>query len=614
MNIANRLKRITVGNWIVFLAGWLLLFNFARFASFQGWDESYFLTQLTSVFQDHDLLLQNNLVQLPNRVDILYRSILLIRPSGALPTAFPIGFALSHGFFSGGRLMTHPGNPFSDRRFRVIICLTSLMFLILTCLVQHELLKRLKFSPGLAATGAFLTVIATPLSLYGTRFYFNSHLLSVLYAGMFCLASLIWIRGFKWKHAVWTALSGGMLAINRWQDILILLGLVPAVMAALRYHRDRIPGLKAQIVTILLIISGILAIQFAVWRIIYGSWLLMPQGDGFMHWTHPQIGHLLFSGFNGLVPWMPGMALGLVFFPCLIRKVSTSLEKAWVWGMTGTMVAVIYISASPFDWWGGDSYGPRRLCSLIPVAIVGLTEALSRMRFKTRSLLIVFLFGWMLFTMGASQANMKDLRFLAFGTKSTDNEELKLPPTNSSDRFATLLRGIKFIIKPGFTFTETPDNSDRIFGFFVIGLLMGSVILLWRFILKQPGLQWAGLSITGIWLTLFLILFATAFPRNDTWNIAWKSLITGPDPKKSMKALPSNCQDSAALVLATRYILEKNPDGYLNEISQFDSKPNIGFNCHIIEMFTDDQRNLRVIGNFFKGAGWVPKKNLSGRN
>ena len=52
--------------------------------------------------------------------------------------------------------------------------------------------------------------------------------------------------------------------------------------------------------------------QLAAWQVIYGELLITPQGGGFMKWTDPAIGSVLFSLNHGLFTWTPAVVLAVI--------------------------------------------------------------------------------------------------------------------------------------------------------------------------------------------------------------------------------------------------------------------------------------------------------------
>jgi hypothetical protein len=113
--------------------------------------------------------------------------------------------------------------------------------------------------------------------------------------------------------------------------------------------------------------------QLVAWRLLYGSWYLVPQGDGFMRWDQPLWIETLFSARNGLFPWAP------LYLPCLlglalVARKSPRLVVALVLGVAAQAV----INGAAWDWWGGGSFGGRRFDSCYVAFAVGGAALLAR--------------------------------------------------------------------------------------------------------------------------------------------------------------------------------------------------------------------------------------------
>jgi hypothetical protein len=89
---------------------------------------------------------------------------------------------------------------------------------------------------------------------------------------------------------------GGLAALVRWQDLAIVL-VCPAceLISALR-RRSTSVGAVAMLVGVMAIATAVVASpQLLAWRVIYGDYLLIPQGTSFMRWTKPALLSVLFS-------------------------------------------------------------------------------------------------------------------------------------------------------------------------------------------------------------------------------------------------------------------------------------------------------------------------------
>ena len=202
--------------------------------------------------------------------------------------------------------------------------------------------------------------------------------------------------------------------ITRWQDVLLLVLLVPAVpswpprsrrpMRGRRLARPR-PGLAR------LPGHGV-ACQLLAWHVQYGPWLVMPQGCGYMLWTRPLAAPFLLSTYHGLLLWAPAFALGLAAAP--FARIASGHGRAWLWGAGPAILFTVYTCAAVSDWYGGESYGPRRLSTLAPLAAVGLASLLAPLRPRARVLAAVAVVAWTIFTLTALFSRYDDLS-VAFG-------------------------------------------------------------------------------------------------------------------------------------------------------------------------------------------------------
>jgi hypothetical protein len=52
----------------------------------------------------------------------------------------------------------------------------------------------------------------------------------------------------------------------------------------------------------------------------------------------------------------------------------------FLWTLLGAFVVQVWVNASIHDWWGGDSFGQRRLLSSLPLFAMGLAFLLERVR------------------------------------------------------------------------------------------------------------------------------------------------------------------------------------------------------------------------------------------
>jgi len=179
-----------------------------------------------------------------------------------------------------------------------------------------------------------------------------------------------WLRLRKFETVWGWALIGGSLglaALVRWQNAMF--AVIPAIDLLWKTDRNKLARLAVCGAAAALVFSP----QMAGWHVLYGSFVTIPQGPGFMTWFRPALVRVLFSAREGLFTWTPLMAmgvLGLFLWP-------EDDKKAYA-AMAAAVLIQVYITACAGD--TGWSFGMRRLVNCTPFFAVGLATVLSRYR------------------------------------------------------------------------------------------------------------------------------------------------------------------------------------------------------------------------------------------
>lgn len=105
--------------------------------------------------------------------------------------------------------------------------------------------------------------------------------------------------------------------------------------------------------------------MYAWWRI-FGSPLLVPNGEGFLDHAPAFLG-VLFSPRGGLFTWSPILYLSVIGLFAFRRLGWRTALGFW------SVIILLYVTnARVPDWWGGSSFGNRRFCTILPAMAVGL--------------------------------------------------------------------------------------------------------------------------------------------------------------------------------------------------------------------------------------------------
>ncbi|HUF48514.1 MAG TPA: hypothetical protein VMM93_11915 [Vicinamibacterales bacterium] len=225
----------------------------------------------------------------------------------------------------------------------------------------------LRFPREAALWATLVAWLASPALYYTVVSPAYSHATTIFTMGVFVWA---WMSGLGRVGARRFLLLGalaGLAALVRWQDAIVVL--LPAV-ELLRGVIGRVTT-PARAAGLGLCLAAGFAIgvspQLIAWHAIYGSYVTVPQGSGFMQWTDPAIWAVLFSSRRGLFVWTPAVLLAAV-------------GLVWVWrrdrlagaGLTAVLAVAIYVNAAVADWWAGEAFGARRFISMTPIFAVGL--------------------------------------------------------------------------------------------------------------------------------------------------------------------------------------------------------------------------------------------------
>ena len=522
--------------WLVAFAALLIL---CRLPNVDGWDDAFYVGQLTSALGDRDLRLQDDVVLVPKAFAEKCRILTTVLPSGALVNTFSIGPALILSPFVLPVVSSAAPPPWLP--FRAAAALAAMSLLVLSAFVCARVVRRCGVQEDDARLATGLALLSSPLALYATRYTLNAHTWGGLLVVLTLHQALIWVESRRARNAVALGLAAGLACVNRWQDAVVVVPvlLVAAVVAA----RSGSPWRSGAF-----LIAGAAALtgacQLLAWWIQFGTPFLVPQGSGYLRWLSPALVPLVFSSYHGLLPWAPGLALGVGALALGRRAPQRWLIAA---AALGSLLA-IYVSACAEDWWGRDAFGPRRLASLAPIAAIGLGLLLTRLTARWRVLLALLLCGWATLTISADFSGHDDLMLLLTGQPDP------FRPAEAAARTGpTWLDswGALHSWKPGFSFSDAPRLPDRLLGIVCIALLVAAMRLVLPLLASRAWAQrlaiGAALLLVAVWLQL--LAFA---PTNRDWDARWKAFLESPlDPARA-DTLPAEMAAARDVVASAR--------------------------------------------------------------
>ena len=227
--------------------------------------------------------------------------------------------------------------------------------------------------PRRAAFWATLVVwLAGPAVYYSLVSPAYSHATSMFAVAVFVYTWLKTRDRASLRHAMVLGALGGLVALVRWQDGLVLLLPVGDALAAVVRRQTGVAAAALRLGVLGVSAGVVFTPQLLAWNAIYGTPLVVPQGAGFMKWTSPAILSVLFSLKRGLFSWTPALLPAAIGLSLVARR-----DRLAGWLMILVMIIALYINASVQDWWAGEAFGARRFIGFGVFLALGLSAMMS---------------------------------------------------------------------------------------------------------------------------------------------------------------------------------------------------------------------------------------------
>ncbi|HVT58336.1 MAG TPA: hypothetical protein VHR45_08040 [Thermoanaerobaculia bacterium] len=435
---------------LVFAFSW----GFGEVRTRTGWDDTYYLLQASSLVEDGDLDLRNDALHSQLTPRDLQTFLTATVPSGSLKNTFSIGPAALWlpAYVAALPLRPAAAPPAVVRRWSraqlAALHLLSLAFLAGIACFLVRLLESTGSDPRLALLATVALLAATPLAVYGPAVYTMAHLPSALATCLF-VACLLWLErevcawdrsagrhpGAAVGCALLAGVALGLVFLVRWQDAVFALLLWVPLAPLLVVGRRALPRLALLLAAVAAGGAVVASLQLHAWHLEYGSWLTVPQGEGYMRWTAPRLADFLLSGHSGLLTWSPLFALAAAG---LLLPWRCRLSPHWRIAALAVLAVEVYLSAAVRDWWGGHSFGARRMTSCVPLLAIGLANlaaagravspiqpAPPSSRLGRRALIVALaaLCGWGCFVANLYWRQVQDLSLVVRGVPSSGGAE-----------------------------------------------------------------------------------------------------------------------------------------------------------------------------------------------
>jgi hypothetical protein len=201
----------------------LLSLGLARLHDYRGWDQNFYLAMTSSLAEDGDIDLRDDLLHLHREPRTLLRALTTLEPNGAVANTFAIGSSLlwlpPYGLTLPLRALSGTPTARWSRLQLAALQLFALTLMVWLLWIFDRWLRRMGVARWLAALAALALVLGTPLVIYGFRAYMGSHQTSAVAVMLLILATLrLGDRPTPASAWLW-GVALGLVFLCRWQDV-----------------------------------------------------------------------------------------------------------------------------------------------------------------------------------------------------------------------------------------------------------------------------------------------------------------------------------------------------------------------------------------------------------
>ena len=277
-------------------------------------------------------------------------------------------------FFLAGHIVSQilgrPLNGYSSY-YLIFIQVAAIFYALLTQFLLFRILSDLNISKKIIALLIFTAIFGTNVYYYIVIEPGMSHIYSFAFMALFVFSLMRFFRNPSPKYFFTGMLALGMIILIRPIDILVLFS-IPFLAGSFEILKKGLIYLVRHIPILLIgfaIVLAIVSIQFIIYKIQTGSFIVYSYGEEGFDFLHPNIFNFILSYRKGLLVYTPVFFLSLFGFYTLYKQSSFKLIS-----LVFFMFIVIYVLSSWWQWYYGGSFGSRAFIDfyvylLIPVAL-----------------------------------------------------------------------------------------------------------------------------------------------------------------------------------------------------------------------------------------------------
>jgi len=343
-----------------------------------GSDGLYYYAYLPSLIIDHDLDLENQYefyrregIRIPyDRTSTgLSFNVFQIGPAILWSPFFLIAHLLSQALSLFGIPVPLHGYSYI---YEAGVCLGSIFYGIAGVLLLYQVCRHY-FDPMVSLLAVVGFWFSSSLLYYMLVEPSMSHSLSFFASALFLFQYMRMQVTRRWF--AWVLLGGsiGIVTLIRPQESLFaLLTIGLLYQEATSSQQVTWSELAKKGGCFLLTVLLVFLPQMVVWKVIFGTFITIPQGSAFFSWTEPHFWEVLLSTRHGLFTWTPITLLGILGLVTFIKR-----DRWMALAALTAFVLQVYVNSIAVDWWAGDAFGGRRFLGTFPFLLLGLASLIN---------------------------------------------------------------------------------------------------------------------------------------------------------------------------------------------------------------------------------------------
>lgn len=260
-----------------------------------------------------------------------------------------------------------------QKPFQMSIFYAAIFYLFLALIFLRKVLELYDVKSYIIVISQLILVFATPVAYYVHFEASFSHVYSLFAITALVYFAKSYFKNGKFKDFLWASAFFGLVFILRQVNVLVLV-FIPFLAGSFDILKERILALFEYwkyLIFGVLIFFLVASIQFLVWYLQTGVFLLYSYQNYGFNWLQPEFFNILFSFKKGLFIYTPVLIFSLIGLIWFALKKKYFFVFSWLFAF----LFITYVFSAWGSWFYGCSFGLRAYIDfftlfLIPIALM----------------------------------------------------------------------------------------------------------------------------------------------------------------------------------------------------------------------------------------------------